>query len=283
MRGGPKINEDPNDELETLEIELFLEGIYRLYGYDFRNYSAPYIQRRVKHRLQAENLPNVSRLQEQVLHDSRVMKKLFEDFTVNVTEMFRDPDFFLSLRLNVVPALRKLDHIRIWQAGCSTGEESYSLAILLREEGLSNRIQIYATDLNDASLEKAQKGSVSIASMQKYTRNYLEAGGKKAFSEYYTVDVDRAIFDPSLAEQIIFAQHDLVNDQSFNEFDLILCRNVMIYFNKQLQSQVHKLLFESLKASGFLGLGSKEALTFSTWVPFYQPIDSKAKIFRKIV
>lgn len=283
MRGGVKINERPNNELETLEIELLLQGIYRYYGYDFRNYTMPYIQRRIKHRLQAENLPNVSSLQEKILHDPFVMKRLFEDFTVNVTEMFRDPDFFLSLRLNVVPALRSLNQIRIWQAGCSTGEESYSLAILLREEGLSDRIQIYATDLDEAALEQAQKGAFSIASMQKYTRNYLEAGGKKAFSEYYSVVGELAIFDPSLGHSIIFAQHDLVNDQSFNEFDLILCRNVMIYFNKQLQIHVHKLLYESLKTSGFLGLGSKEALTYTSEFPCYEPVDSKAKIFRKII
>lgn len=283
MRGGLKINEKSNDELETLEIKLLLEGIFRYYGYDFRNYTAPYLQRRVKHRLQVENLPNVSRLQEHVLHDSRMMWKLFEDFTINVTEMFRDPDFFLSLRNNVVPTLKKLMHIRIWQAGCSTGEESYSLAILLREEGLSSKTQIYATDLNEATLEEAKKGSFPIASMQKYTRNYLEAGGKKAFSEYYTVNGDRVIFDPSLADSIIFAQHDLVNDQSFNEFDLILCRNVMIYFNKQLQEQVHKLLCESLKTSGFLGLGNKEGLIVSAPVPRYEVVDAKAKIFRKII
>lgn len=283
MKGGLKINDWPNDELEALEIELLLEGIYRYYGYDFRNYTTPYIQRRVRHRLQAENLQNVSSLQEHILHDPSIMQRLFEDFTVNVTEMFRDPDFFLSLRHNVVPALRKLDQIRIWQAGCSTGEESYSLAILLREEGLSNKIRIYATDLNETALEQARKGSFSIASMQKYTRNYLESGGKKAFSEYYTVEGALAIFDPSLANHIIFNQHDLVNDQSFNEFDLILCRNVLIYFNRQLQIQVHKLLYESLKPQGFLGLGSKEALTLTSWFPSYEPTDPKAKIFRKIV
>lgn len=283
MRGGLEINEHINDELETLEIELLLEGIYRYYGYDFRNYTLSYLHRRVKHRLLAENLPSISRLQEEVLHNSRIMRRLFEDFTVNVTEMFRDPVFFQSLRTNVVPALKKLPYIRIWQAGCSTGEESYSLAILLREEGLLSKIQIYATDINETSLEKAQKGSFSIACMQRYTRNYLEAGGKKAFSEYYTVDGEQVIFDPSLAGSIIFAQHDLVNDQSFNEFDLILCRNVMIYFNKQLQKQVHKLLYESLKTLGFLGLGSKEAITFSARIPCYESVDSNAKIFRKII
>ncbi|AHF06800.1 CheR family methyltransferase [Desulfitobacterium metallireducens] len=283
MRGGLKISKPSNNELETLEIELLLEGIYRYYGYDFRNYTAPYLQRRVKHRLQVENLPSISRLQELVLHDPRMMRKLFGDFTINVTEMFRDPDFFLSLRINVIPTLKKLTRIRIWQAGCSTGEESYSLAILLREEGLASKVKIYATDINEATLEEAKKGSFPIASMQKCTRNYIEAGGKNAFSKYYMVDGEHVIFDPTLAESIIFAQHDLVNDQSFNEFDLILCRNVMIYFNKQLQKQVHRLLLESLKTSGFLGLGNKEALILSAQIPCYEPVDLKAKIFRKII
>ncbi|HVJ49021.1 protein-glutamate O-methyltransferase CheR [Desulfitobacterium sp.] len=282
MRGGLKISECPDEELETLEIELLLEGIYRYYGFDFRNYFSPYLHRRVKHRLQAENLPSVSRLQEQVLHDPGIMGRLFGDFTVNVTEMFRDPDFFLSLRRNVLPALKELTHVRIWQAGCSTGEESYSLAILLREEGLSSKTQIYATDLNEVSLEEAKKGSFPIASMQKYTRNYLLAGGKKAFSEYYTVDGDRVNFNSALSNNTIFAQHDLVTDRSFNEFDLILCRNVMIYFNKQLQKQVQNLLHESLKTSGFLCLGSKEGLTVSSQVQCYEPMDSNARIFRKI-
>lgn len=282
MIGGTKINEQ-DEELETLEIELLLEGIHNYYGFDFRNYNYPYLHRRMKHRLQAENLSSVSSLQDKVLHDPSIMVRLLDDLTINVTEMFRDPLFFLSLRQNVLPTLKERNHIRIWQAGCSTGEESYSLAILMQEEGLSRKTQIYATDLNEAVLEEAKKGSFPIAPMQKYTRNYLSAGGKKAFSEYYTVNGDRVHFNSTLADTIIFAQHDLVTDRSFNEFDLILCRNVLIYFNKQLQKHVHNLLHESLKTSGFLGLGSKEGLTFSSRVECYEPVDSVAKIFRKII
>lgn len=283
MKGGMKISKQPDDELETIELQLLFEGIYRYYGFDFRNYTFPYLQRRVKHRLQTENLPSISRLLEKVLYDSSLMDQFFRDLTINVTEMFRDPLFFLSLRLNVIPALKNLGQIRIWQAGCSTGEESFSLAILLHEEGILHKTKIYATDLSQASLEKAQKGTFPIAPMQQYTRNYLQAGGKQAFSKYYTVNGDRVQFSPSLANHMIFAQHDLVTDQSFNEFDIILCRNVLIYFNKPLQKQVHNLLYESLKKTGFLSLGTKEGLSFSARAHCYEPIDTKNRIYQKIL
>lgn len=276
------MQKDPENELETLEIQLLLEGIYQYYGFDFRNYAFPYIRRRVKHRIQAENLVNVSSLQEKVLHDPLTMKKLLGDISISVTEMFRDPSFFLSLRNNVLPLFSSQSRIRIWQAGCSTGEESYSLAILLREEGLLNKTRIYATDINDQSLEKAQKGVFPISTMQYYTRNYLSAGGRKDFSEYYTVEGERVLFSPSLTKNILFAQHNLVTDTSFNEFDLILCRNVMIYFNKALQKRVHELLYASLSKSGILGLGSKEGLTVSPHLTCYEPIDQFEKIYRKI-
>jgi chemotaxis protein methyltransferase CheR len=210
------------------------------------------------------------------------MERLISDFSISVTEMFRDPDFFLSLRTNVVPILKEQSHIRIWQAGCSTGEESYSLAISLLEEGLLHKTRIYATDMNELSLEKARKGTFPIERMQLYTRNYLKAGGKRAFSEYYTVNGQRVQFDLALAENIVFAQHNLVTDTSFNEFDLIICRNVMIYFNKQLQNRVHNLLHESLRLSGLLGLGNKEGLAFTARASYYEPIDSVERIYRKI-
>ncbi|WP_425808051.1 CheR family methyltransferase [Desulfitobacterium sp. Sab5] len=264
-------------------MQLLFEGIYRYYGFDFRNYTLPYLQRRVRHRLQTEQLPNISRLLEKALYDSNLMERFFKDLTINVTEMFRDPSFFLSLRLNVLPELKKMDRVRIWQAGCSTGEESFSLAILLEEEGILQKTKIYATDLSETSLNIAQKGSFPIAPMQQYTRNYLHAGGKQAFSQYYKVSGDRVQFLPSLADHIIFAQHDLVTDQSFNEFDLILCRNVLIYFNKLLQKKVHSLFYESLRPSGFLALGSKEGLSFSARAHYYEPVDIKNKIYQKIL
>lgn len=287
--GGTIINEQtlPNEqdsyenELETIEIELLLEGIYRFYGFDFRNYSFPYIRRRIKHRLELEQLENISCLQEKVLHDSLAMKRLFQDFSISVTEMFRDPNFFLSLRKNVIPFFKDNSHIKIWLAGCSTGEESYSMAILLHEEGLLHKTRIYATDINDESLERAKEGIFPISCMQLYTRNYMNSGGKRAFSEYYTVEGDMVHFDPSLAKNIVFAQHNLVTDNSFNEFDVIICRNVMIYFNPILQKRVHNLLYESLHSTGFLGLGSKEGLASTPLAQCYESIDPGEKIYRK--
>jgi chemotaxis protein methyltransferase CheR len=290
--GGIKINEFSyptwdnqkklGDELETIEIELLLEGIYRYYGFDFRNYSFPCMQRRIKHRMQAEDLPNISDLQKKVLHDPLTMKRLFGDFSIGVTEMFRDPEFFLSLRNTVIPQLKERSRIRIWQAGCSTGEESYSLAILLREEGVLDKTRIYATDINENYLEKARKGIFPLKNMQSYTRNYLISGGKKAFSEYYTVVGESVYFDSTLNNNMLFAQHNLVTDTSFNEFDLIICRNVLIYFNKSLQKRVHELIYGSLIMSGFLGLGSKEGIAFSPNATCYEPIDPNEKIYRKI-
>lgn len=276
------MQKDLESELENIEIKLLLEGIYWHYGFDFRNYAFPYIRRRIMHRIRAENLISVSSLQEKVLHDPLIMKRLLGDISINVTEMFRDPSFFLSLRKNVLPLFSNRPRIRIWQAGCSTGEESYSLAILLQEEGLLSKTQIYATDLNEVYLEKAKKGIFPISNMRHYTRNYLSAGGRKAFSEYYTVDGESVRFTPSLTENILFAQHNLVTDTSFNEFDLILCRNVLIYFNKALQKHVHELLYSSLSKSGVLGLGSKERIIVSPHRESYKPIDNVEMIYQKI-
>lgn len=271
-----------NSELENLEVKILLEAIYSYYGFDFRNYSLPYIRRRIIYRLQAENLRTISGLQEKVLHDRQAMLTLFQDFSINVTEMFRDPEFFLALRQKVIPLLRERPQIRIWQAGCSTGEESYSLAILLHEEELLHKTRIYATDFNEFYLEKAKEGTFSIQRMQRYTRNYLNAGGEKAFSEYYSVNGEKVQFDRALTQNIVFAQHNLVTDTSFNEFDLIICRNVMIYFDKLLQSRVHDLLYGSLRYSGFLGLGNKEGLSFTSRAMCYKPVDPQEKIYQKI-
>lgn len=270
------------DELEEIEIKLLLEGVFQFYGFDFRNYAFPCVRRRVWHRIHAENLKSVSALQEKVLHDPPTMKRLFNDLSIHVTEMFRDPSFHLSFRTKVIPLLRPLPQIRIWTAGCSTGEEPYSMAILLREENLLDKTRIYATDMNETFLENAKHGVFPLERMQQYTRNYLQAGGKRAFSEYYTVNDEMAKFDPSLASPIVFAQHNLVTDTSFNEFDVIICRNVLIYFNKKLQSRVHTLFYESLSPTGFLGLGSKEGLPFSLLDHYYEAVDSGEKIYRKL-
>nr|WP_205003492.1 protein-glutamate O-methyltransferase CheR [Scopulibacillus daqui] len=272
----------PVDNLENIEIALLLEGIYRYYGFDFRNYSIQFIKRRIWHRMRTDNIENISGLQERVFHDPKMMEKLLSDLSINVTEMFRDPSFFSSFRTKVVPILRDYPFIRIWHAGCSTGEEVYSMAILLYEEGLYEKTRIYATDINGSVIKSAQKGLFPLNRMKKYTKNYLEAGGTRSFSEYYIVKHEHASFHPFLAKNIAFAQHNLVSDQSFNEFHVIICRNALIYFNKLLQSRVHQLLYDSLSLSGILGLGSKESIQFSGIANYYEEVDSVEKIYRKI-
>ncbi|WP_139491830.1 CheR family methyltransferase [Brevibacillus dissolubilis] len=270
------------EELETIEIELLLEGIYRYYGFDFRNYAVSSIRRRIWHRIRAERLTSISGLQERVLHDARVMEQLLADFSINVTEMFRDPGFFLAFRQKVVPILRDYPFIRIWHAGCSTGQEVYSMAILLHEEGLFDRTRLYATDMNEHVLRRAKTGTFPLDKMQLYTKNYLAAGGTRAFSEYYTVKSDQAIFEPFLGDNIVFAQHNLATDRSFNEFHVIICRNVMIYFDETLQNRVHDLFYDSLCMSGFFGLGNREGVVCTSHANDYEEVDGLEKIYRKV-
>ncbi|MFC6231285.1 CheR family methyltransferase [Paenibacillus allorhizosphaerae] len=270
------------EERERLEIQLLLEGLYRFYGYDFRNYAYPSLRRRIWHRIYAEKLQSVSGLLERILHDRRCMKRLIGDLVIHVTEMYRDPSMFAAFRERVVPLLKHVPSIRIWHAGCSTGEEVYSMAILLYEEGLYERSTIYATDINEEVLHTAEQASYPLKKMQEYTKNYISAGGKEAFSEYYGASGDTAVFHPMLREHIVFAQHNLVTDRSFNEFHVIFCRNVLIYFDATLQNQVHGLFYESLTPSGYLVLGSKESITFTKHADCYESIDVHEKIFRKI-
>jgi len=271
-----------NEELEKLEIELLLEGLYQWYGYDYRNYAYSSIRRRIWHRVQAEKLKSVSGLLEKVLHDPVCLRKLLADFSINVTEMFRDPLFFLNFREQVVPILRTYPSIRIWLAGCSTGEEVYSMAILLHEEGLYDKTKIYATDINAEVLKVAKTGTYSFNQMQKYTNNYLQAGGKEAFSDYYSVSGNGVKFNPELRKNVIFAQHNLVTDRSFNEFHVILCRNVLIYFDKSLQEKVHRLFYDSLGMLGILGLGDKESIAFTELADCYEAIAVNQKLYKKI-
>jgi chemotaxis protein methyltransferase CheR len=245
---------------EELELELLLTAVYRLSGFDFREYMKSSILRRVQNRLRLEQLPGICRLTEKVIEDETTLKKLLQDFSINVTEMFRDPSFFKAFREKVVPQLHSLPEIRIWHAGCSTGEEAYSMAVLLAEEGLGHRAKIYATDMNEMVLQRAEKGIIPLTKMQLYTKNYIQAGGKSSFSDYYQTDSQFAYFEPELLKGIMFAQHNLVTDGSFNEFHVIICRNVLIYFNPVLQAKVMDLFDESLASGGFLGLGSKEAI-----------------------
>lgn len=269
-------------ELEHIEIELLLEGIYRQYGMDFRNYAFSFIRRRIRHRIYTENLATVSKLQELVLHDPNVLKRLLEDFSITVTEMFRDPSFYLTFRKKIIPLLKEYPAIRIWHAGCSTGEEVYSMAILLYEEDLHNKTTIYATDINETALETAKSGIFPLKKMQLYTKNYLHSGGRKAFSEYYSAKEDHVTFHSFLNKNTVFAPHNLAVDHSFNEFHVIICRNVMIYFNSELQNRVHELFDNSLIVSGILGIGTKEALAYSSHSSFYEEMDSNEKLYKKM-
>src|SRR5436305_2873090 len=269
-------------DLETVEIDLLAEGIFEAYGFDFRKYSRPSFRRRVWRRVEAEGLSSISGLLERVLHDRAAMQRLLGDLSVNVSAMFRDPGFFRVLRAKVVPLLRTYPFLRVWNAGCSTGEETFSVAILLKETGLYDRTRIYATDMNDATLEQARSRAYPIAKMREYTANYIQAGGTRSFSEYYVVDGDRVVFHPALTENVVFAQHNLATDRSFNEFHVIMCRNVMIYFNRELQEHVHKLLYDSLTHFGVLGLGSRESIAFSGHQEAYEELDESVRLYRKV-
>ncbi|WP_243450314.1 protein-glutamate O-methyltransferase CheR [Desulfosporosinus sp. Sb-LF] len=279
---GKSTEEESCDELEELEIHLLLEGIYRYYGFDFRNYVYSSIKRRIWYRIRVERLPNVSSLQEKVLHDPSVMARLFSDFSIHVSEMFRDPHFFESFRNNVVPFLKELPFVRIWHAGCSMGEEVYSMAIILHEEGLYHKTKIYATDMNEELLKRAKEGVYPLDRMQAYMDNYQIAGGTKEFTGYFEACNDKATFYPFLTQNVVFAQHNLATDHSFNEFHVIICRNVMIYFDKFLQNRVHRLFYESLCTSGILGLGDKEDIAFNNYSQYYEAFDREQKIYRKV-
>ena len=269
-------------DLERIEIQLLLEGIFRHYGFDFRAYAYASLRRRIWKRIDSDGLVTISALQDRVLHDPSMMERLLLDLSINVTAMFRDPGFYVAFRRDVVPALRTYPFIRIWHAGCSTGEEAYSMAILLEEEDLYDRARIYATDINEVVIRKAKEGIFPLDRMQEYTQNYLRAGGTRSFSEYYTAMYDGALFTPRLMRNIVFSQHNLVTDRSFAECNVILCRNVLIYFDRTLQQRVHKLFHESLPVYGYLGLGSKESLRFTGLEDNYEPVDRKEKIYRKI-
>lgn len=270
-------------DLEHLEIELLLEGVFRHYGFDFRAYAYASIRRRLWKRVEGEGLGTISQLQARILHDADAMERLLLDLSVNVTSMFRDPGFYREFRATVIPLLRTYPFIRIWHAGCSTGEEVFSMAILLEEEGLYDRARLYATDINDVVLQRAKQGIFPLERMQEYTENYIKAGGTRAFSEYYTAMYDGALFSPALTRNIVFSQHNLVTDRSFSEFHVIFCRNVLIYFDKTLQNRVHRLFYESLVMFGVLALGSKESLKFSQFEPCYEKLSSTEKLYKKVV
>jgi chemotaxis protein methyltransferase CheR len=279
MSALPQIEQN---ELEDIEVALLLEGLYRYYGFDFREYSPASLKRRILERMRAEKIETVSRYQDRVLHDAACMERLLLGLSVHVTSMFRDPDFYLTFRQKVVPILKTYPTVRIWHAGCSTGEEVYSMAILLQEEGLYRKSLIYATDISHEVLRKAKEGIFPLSTMQEYTSNYMKAGGKHEFSDYYTAHYDNVIFHPSLKTNVVFAEHNLATDGSFNEFHVVLCRNVMIYFNKALQERVHNLIYESLSMFGVFGLGNKESLKSTPREAYYERLGSRDKLYRKV-
>ncbi|XID95940.1 CheR family methyltransferase [Paenibacillaceae bacterium WGS1546] len=278
-----KEGKSANEELEKIETSLLLEGVYRKYGYDFRQYSYASVRRRIRHRIHMEGLATITSLLDRVLHEPEAFRRLLGDLVIPVTEMFRDPGMFRSFRECVVPALRELPYARIWHAGCSTGEEVHSMAILLHEEGLLDKTRIYATDINENALKRAKDGIMPIDRMKTYTKNYLAAGGKGTFSDYYASDHGIVMLKPFLRNNVVFARHNLVTDSSFNEFHVILCRNVMIYFDAHLRDQVHGLFYESLAKEGFLVLGSKESLAFTPMEDRYETWDDQHRIYRKII
>ena len=273
---------ETRDDVDEIELALLLEGVYRRYGFDFREYAPASLRRRVWRRVHAEGLTTISALQDKLLHDPNCMERLLLDLSINVTAMFRDPTFYVAFREKVVPLLRTYPFTRIWVAGCSTGEEVYSLAMLLQEEDVYERTRIYATDINESVLDRARAGVFPLDKMREYTENYIRAGGKRAFSEYYLAKYDGAQFQRSLVDNVVFAQHNLVSDRSFNEFNVIVCRNVMIYFDRTLQERVHKLFYESLMTFGVLALGAKESIRFSSHEDAYEELDVSERLYRKV-
>ena len=270
-----------SEDTSELEISLLLEAIYQKYGYDFRQYSKAHISRRIRNRMTLSGLEDVSQIQFKVLKDEIFAHQLLQDLSITVTEMFRDQDFYKSLRENVIPILKTYPFIKIWHAGCSTGEEAYSMAIIMQEEGLYNRTTIYATDFNQHALNRAKEGIFSNALMKEYTINYQLSGGKESFSNYYTSNYDNIIMNQSLKKNIVWANHNLVTDSVFAEAHLILCRNVLIYFDNNLQNKVQKLFYDSLISGGILCLGSKESLQFTDFHEKYIELDKKQRIFKK--
>jgi len=270
-------------EIEQLEIDLLLEGIYQRYGYDFRSYARASVDRRVRQFLSSKGAGVISDLIPRVLHDERLFSELAQYFSISVTDMFRDPLVYRAIREKVVPLLRTYPFIKIWHAGCATGEEVYSLAILLKEEGLFNRATIFGTDFNDDSLERARQGIYPAEKIKDFTLHYQEAGGKASFSEYYHAQYNFAVLNQGLKDRITFANHNLATDTDFGEMHLVLCRNVLIYFDRELQNRALGLFDQSLVRGGFLCLGMAEDLQFSDVAAGYEVVDAKARLYKKKV
>lgn len=268
-------------ELFDLELKLLLEAIYQRYHYDFRQYAMSSLRRRVRHAMARFDCTRVAELQHRLLHEPELFAQAMQFFTVQVSEMFRDPDYFGVLREQVIPVLRTYPSVKLWVAGCSTGEEVWSLAILLREEGLLERTILYATDINPDALSAAEAGIFDLDRMALFSRNYIQAGGKGSLSDYYTTAYNGAAFDRTLRRGIVFADHSLATDTVFSEVHLVSCRNVLIYFNRALQDRAIGLFHEALVHRGFLGLGSKESLQFGAHANAFEICAREQRLYRK--
>ncbi|MCG8685043.1 MAG: protein-glutamate O-methyltransferase CheR [Desulfobacterales bacterium] len=268
-------------ENENIEIRLLLEAIHLKYGYNFKDYANAHTKRRLRNRLAKSKMDNYTQMMRRLIYDENFFNQLLLDLSINVTEMFRDPWFYQKVRDELVPRLKTYSFIKVWHAGCSAGQEVYSMSILLEEEGMKKRTQIYATDFNELILEQAKKGIYPLDVMKTYTANYLKSGGSAVFSDYYTADDNNVILRKSLGEKVLFSSHNLVTDGVFGEMHLIFCRNVLIYFNRKLQNQVLQLFYDSLIPGGYLCLGSKESLKFTEIVDKFEVICEKERIYRK--
>ena len=272
---------ETNADLLNIEMQLLMEAIFLRYGYDFRNYSKAHIRRRILHHLSMSLIPNVTMLQDRILRDRDFFSNFLDDLSINVTEMFRDPEFYKSLKTNIIPKLKTYAYFKVWHAGCSTGEEVYSIAILLKEESLLDRCQIYATDFNRKVLETAKEGVYQKSEIEQYDKNYLLSGGSGKLSDYYKSRYGSVIFDKNLSSRVVFADHNLVTDNVFAEVNMILCRNVLIYFEKNLQDRVIGLFYKSLVPGGILCLGTKESIKFSGYENLFEVVDEKQKIYKR--
>ncbi|MCB0804842.1 MAG: protein-glutamate O-methyltransferase CheR [Bacteroidales bacterium] len=268
-------------ETTNLEIRLLLEAIYMKYGYDFRNYGQAHLKRRILHRKNLEDFETIADMVKEVIYNQEFFDRLLLDLSINVTEMFRDPSFYQAIREKVIPQLRTYPFLKIWHAGCASGEEVYSMAILLEEEGLYDKVQLYATDFNQMILKKARQGIYPMDRIKQYTSNYQKSGGKNSFADYYSAKYDSVIINPSIKRNIVFADHNLVLDGVFGEMNMVICRNVLIYFNTDLQNHVIRLFLDSLTHGGFLALGSRESLRFTDYYEKFTEVSASEKIYKK--
>lgn len=278
---------DSTPDPEEIEVRLLIEAVYLRWGYDFRDYATASLKRRVLRIVKLEKLSSISALQERLLQDPACMQRFHDKVLVSVTSMFRDPGFYRAFHTVALPILKEQSALHIWHVGCASGEEAYSMAILLHEEGLLDRSQIYATDLDQVALDVARQGIYPLAKLKEFKKDYRSAGGKVAFSEYYQPSHGHAshghiVMRKDLSKNITWAQHNLVTDASFNEFDLVLCRNVLIYFNARLQERVHRLIFESLTEHGVLLLGRHESLHSTPHESSYRVLDRHQKIYQRV-